>query len=63
MAADEPTTETLRIAQTAREQEERQRAATAPTPADKRAATRRADKAGYLREKLDEQADNPDDPA
>lgn len=62
MAADEPTTETLRIAQTEREQEERERAARAPTSADKRAATRRADKAGYLREKLDEQADNPDDP-
>jgi hypothetical protein len=62
MAADEPTTETLRIAQTEREHAERKRAATAPTAADERAATRRADKATYLRKKLEEQADNPDDP-
>jgi hypothetical protein len=63
VAADDPTTETLRIAQTEREHDERERAAAAPTPADKRAATRRADKASYLREKLEEQADNPDEPA
>lgn len=63
MAADDPTTETLRIAQTEREQDERERAAAAPTPADERAATRRADKATYLREKLEDQAANPDDPS
>jgi hypothetical protein len=57
---DDPTTETLRIRQAAREDDERARAATADTPAEERAAVRRADKAAYLREKLDEQAAHPD---
>jgi hypothetical protein len=57
---DDPTTETLRIRQVAREDDERARAAAADTPAEERAAVRRADKAAYLREKLDEQAAHPD---
>ena len=57
---DEPTTETLRIEQLAREQAERERAEQAPTEQEERAAQRRADKAAYLREKLDEQAEHPD---
>ncbi|MEA2153916.1 MAG: hypothetical protein QOE11_56 [Solirubrobacteraceae bacterium] len=61
MLADEPTTETLRLAQIEREQDELRRAQAAPTESDERAATRRADKAAYLREKLDEQTAHPDD--
>ncbi|MEA2151070.1 MAG: hypothetical protein QOD69_2900 [Solirubrobacteraceae bacterium] len=60
MHDDDPTTETLRIRQSAREDAERARAAEAATPAEERAAVRRADKAAYLREKLDEQARHPD---
>jgi hypothetical protein len=60
MRHDEPTTETLRIRQSAREDAERARAAAADTPAEERAAARRADKAAYLREKLEEQAEHPD---
>lgn len=63
MAHDEPTTETLRIEQLQRELAERKRADEAASGAEERAAERRADKAAYLREKLDEQAANPDDPA
>ncbi len=62
MRDDDPTTETLRIEQLQRELAERARADQAPTPEEEKAAERRADKAAYLREKLDEQAENPDDP-
>ncbi len=61
MPEDDPTTETLRVAQTERERAERERAEHATTPAEERAAGRRADKAAYLRDKLDEQAEHPDD--
>jgi O-antigen/teichoic acid export membrane protein len=60
MRDDDPTTETLRIEQSRREDAERERAEQATTGAEERAARRRADKAAYLREKLDEQAENPD---
>jgi hypothetical protein len=63
MRDDDPTTETLRIEQLRRELTERERAQDATTEAEERAAARRADKAAYLREKLDEQAAHPDDPA
>jgi hypothetical protein len=63
MRDDDPTTETLRIEQLRRELAERERAQDATTEAEERAAARRADKAAYLREKLDEQAAHPDDPA
>lgn len=59
---DEPTTETLRLEQLRREEDERERAQQAATEQAKRAADRRADKAAYLRGKLDEQAANPDEP-
>jgi hypothetical protein len=62
MPDSEPTTETLRVIQLEREQAERERAQRATTPGDERAAVRRADKAAYLREKLEEQAAHPDDP-
>jgi hypothetical protein len=60
---DDPTTETLQIEQLRRELTERERAQEATTEAEERAAQRRADKAAYLREKLDEQAAHPDDRA
>ena len=60
---DEPTTETLRIEQLQRELAERERADEARRPTEEEhAAERRADKAAYLREKLDEQAEHPDEP-
>jgi len=62
MRDDHPTTETLHLEQLQREQAERERAQEASTGAEERAAKRRADKAGYLREKLEEQARNPDEP-
>ncbi len=57
-APDDPTTEQLRAVQSAREQEERERAEHAPSDPEQLAAVRRADKAGYLKDKLDEQADS-----
>ena len=62
MHDDEPTTETLRLEQLRREESERERAEQAATKQEARAADRRADKAAYLREKLDEQARHPDEP-
>ena len=59
---DDPTTETLRLEQVQREIAERERAQQASSPAEERAAGRRADKAAYLRDKLEEQAEHPDDP-
>jgi hypothetical protein len=63
MREDDPSTETLRREQLRREQAELERAEEATTEAEERAAARRAEKAAYLREKLDEQAQHPDDPA
>jgi hypothetical protein len=62
MREDDPSTETLRLEQLQRERAERERAAQAATEAEELAAARRAEKAAYLREKLDEQAEHPDDP-
>ena len=55
MIPDDPPTEELRVIQADREAAERERAREAETPAEERAHERRADKAAYLREKLDEQ--------
>jgi hypothetical protein len=55
---DEPTTQQLRAVQSDREQEQRARAEDAPTDTEQLAAVRRADKAAYLKEKLDEQAES-----
>jgi hypothetical protein len=52
---DEPTTQELRLEQIERERAEHARAEEAPTQPGRAAATRRADKAAYLREKLEEQ--------
>lgn len=62
MPADEPTTEQLRAIQAEREHYERERESTASEPAEERAARRRAEKAAYLKEKLDEQARSEDEP-
>jgi len=62
MREDDPSTETLRIEQRRRELDERARAEHAPTEPEEHAADRRADKAAYLREKLEQQATNPDAP-
>jgi hypothetical protein len=52
---DEPTTQELRLQQLERERAEKDAADTAPTDAAQQAAERRADKAAYLRAKLEEQ--------
>ena len=52
---DMPTTQELRLDQIQREREEHERERKAELPAEERAAERRADKAAYLREKLEEQ--------
>jgi len=59
---DEPTTEDVRAVQAEREDDERERAQSAATGSEERAATRRAEKAGYLKDKLDEQAASDDAP-
>lgn len=51
----EPTTQELRIAQTERERDESERAEHAELPEEEHAAERRADKAAYLRSKLEQQ--------
>lgn len=63
MREDEPTTETLRLEQLRREEAERERAGQAASDEEEQAAARRADRAAYLREKLDEQAAHPDEPS
>jgi hypothetical protein len=55
MSDDMPTTQELRLEQIQRERDEHARAQEADQPAEERAAQRRADKAAYLREKLEEQ--------
>ena len=55
---DNPTTQQLRAVQADREAEQRERAEQAPTDTEQLAAVRRADKAAYLKEKLEEQAES-----
>lgn len=57
MNAEQPTTEELRALQVSRESAERDAAQTAQDGAEERTHARRADKAAYLAEKLDEQAE------
>ncbi|HEY1523736.1 MAG TPA: hypothetical protein VGF70_12055 [Solirubrobacteraceae bacterium] len=54
--SDEPETRELREAQEEREQEESEQAATAATGDEAAQHQRRAEKAAYLREKLQERA-------
>lgn len=61
---EDPTTRELRIRQTEREAEERRQADKSPSEEETEEHARRADKAAYLREKLEERADaESDDPA
>jgi hypothetical protein len=53
---EDPDTEELLIKQAARESAEREMAETAPEEDESRQHERRAEKARYLREKLDERA-------
>ncbi|HEX8205512.1 MAG TPA: hypothetical protein VF587_05585 [Solirubrobacteraceae bacterium] len=53
-----PSTEELRAVQADREQAERDRADHADDPTEELTHERRADRAAYLREKLDEQAES-----
>lgn len=62
MRDDDPTTETMRREQLRRERSEREQAEQALTEGEEHAAERRADKAAYLREKLEQQAEHPDEP-
>ena len=55
---EEPITEELRERQVQREQAERTRARQAPDEEDTQVHERRADRAAYLRRKLDERADS-----
>ena len=57
---DHPSTEELRAVQAEREETERELAEHAPDPPAERTHERRADRAAYLREKLDEQAESED---
>jgi hypothetical protein len=55
VSGDEPTTEELRLRQLAQEHAELEELAQAQSSADADAHLRRADKASYLREKLEQQ--------
>ncbi len=55
MSGDEESTEELRLRQLGQERAHRQEVERAPSEADAEAHLRRADKAGYLRQKLEEQ--------
>ena len=54
----DPETEELRLEQIKRERAEREQAAAADEPAEERQHERRADRAAYLKEKLDERAES-----
>ena len=56
--AEEPITEELKLTQIEREQAERRRARTAPDDDEAVQHERRADKARYLAEKLEERAES-----
>lgn len=58
MADDE--TDELRVEQLQRRREERERAREADQPAEERAHERRAERADYLKRKLDERAESED---
>jgi hypothetical protein len=63
VSGDDPTTEKLRLRQLAQERAEREELAQAHSEADAEAHLRRADKARYLREKLEcqQEADRESD--
>jgi hypothetical protein len=55
--AEDPTTEELRVRQMKREEDARVRADESPEDADTQQFDRRADKAAYLKRKLEERAE------
>jgi hypothetical protein len=57
----DPKTEEMRLEQIKRERAERDHARDAGEPADEKAHDRQAERAAYLREKLDERAKSEDD--
>ena len=57
MSEEDPTTEELRLSQLRREQAERGEADHAVTPSEAEQHERRAEKAEYLRRKLEERAE------
>ena len=60
---EDPTTQELRLDQLQREATEHDRAEESPDPDEAEQHERRAEKAGYLREKLEERADAERDAA
>lgn len=54
----DPKTEELRLEQGAKERQEQARARAAAEPAEERTHERRADRAAYLRDRLDERAES-----
>ena len=58
LVADEPITEELKLTQIERERAERQRARAVPDDEEAAQHERRADKARYLAEKLEERAES-----
>ena len=61
--AEDPTTEELRVRQMKREEDARVRAEESPEEADTQQFDRRADKAAYLKRKLEERAEAERDAA
>jgi hypothetical protein len=57
----DPKTEEMRLDQIKRERSERDQARESDEPAEERTHKRRADRAAYLREKLDERAKSEDE--
>jgi hypothetical protein len=57
----DPKTEELRLEQLQRERAEREQADEAAEPAEERAHARRAERAAYLKKKLDERARSEDE--
>ena len=57
----DPKTEEMQIEQLHKERVERDQAGAASDPADKRTHERRADRAAYLKDKLDERAKSEED--
>jgi hypothetical protein len=57
LGGDDPSTEELRAVQAEREEAERELAEQSPDEREEHTHERRADRAAYLREKLDEQAE------
>ena len=56
MSEEDPTTQELRLEQLQRERSERERAGSAPVEDEAEQHDRRADKASYLRQKLEQRA-------